>query len=338
MSRTPHAATEPSAALNAFLRGVERRAAVFATLQAGSEDAGDRALLSAMRAFRGVAAQLAIADWPRRFWAVLLAAPELREAREVADWPGEFDFLSGLGRGPRAALLLRLVSGLSETDAAGVLGIAKPTYRLALQRALPHRDDGLPDADAWRALGDAAHSATRELSAARLAHLARVREAVLLGRRLAPAVVVPVTLPVSAPDAALRRRWTRPAMAVVATASVVALAATFVMPVGRVPSAADSGRVRVSALPVADAPAATYDADAALLTHADFDQVLGEHADARSRDPGFYAWLAAGSPDAQIARDASASAIDARAVAAPDASAALAPADAPASETDDAPR
>lgn len=52
----------PPAALAAFLRGCERRGAVFAELQCGDPDRGDVALAAALRAFRGNAAALPMAD------------------------------------------------------------------------------------------------------------------------------------------------------------------------------------------------------------------------------------------------------------------------------------
>ena len=63
------------AALAAFLRGVERRGAVLAELQAGDAAAGDAALAAAMAGFRAAAADLPMADWPRAFWTRLLAQP-----------------------------------------------------------------------------------------------------------------------------------------------------------------------------------------------------------------------------------------------------------------------
>src|SRR3546814_7005135 len=66
MPRTLHDAASAPAALTAFLRGVERRGAVFAQLQVGDAATGDRALVAAMRAFRLPAAKIPFADWPRQ--------------------------------------------------------------------------------------------------------------------------------------------------------------------------------------------------------------------------------------------------------------------------------
>ena len=184
---TPRTLTDAAAApaaLTAFLRGVERRAAVFAQLHCGDADAGDNALAGAMRAFRNAAERTPVADWPRRFWGLLLATRQLREPSPGSHWPPEFARLAALGPGPRAVLLLRLAAGLTEADAALVLGIAQPSYRLALQRALPHHSDGSADAERWRQLGAAVQEATRQLPVQRLAHLAKLREAAIQGRKL----------------------------------------------------------------------------------------------------------------------------------------------------------
>ncbi|HJR74015.1 MAG TPA: hypothetical protein VJ806_10305, partial [Luteimonas sp.] len=68
------------AAINAFLRGAERRGAVFAELQCGDAVAGDAALAAAMRAFQANAAKAPMGEWPHRFWSLLLATPRLRQA------------------------------------------------------------------------------------------------------------------------------------------------------------------------------------------------------------------------------------------------------------------
>ena len=112
-----------NAALNAFLRGVERRGIVFAEWQGGDAEAGDAALAATLRGFGAVAAGIPFAEWPRRFWAMLLAAPELRGpvmAQATPAMSAAPAHLAQLGSGPRAALLLRLVAGLAESEAAAV--------------------------------------------------------------------------------------------------------------------------------------------------------------------------------------------------------------------------
>ena len=289
MPRTPNEAATAPAALTAFLRGVERRGAVFAQLQVGDAATGDRALVAAMRAFRLPAARIPFAEWPRQFWTLLLAVPELREQPAAPSWGSGFGPLSGIGRGPRAALLLRLVAGLAEAEAAAVLAVSRPTYRMALQRALPHREDGQPDTQGWRMLGEATRHAVRDLSAERMAQLARMREAAVLGRRLDPPAPAKVEHDRSAPA-----RWRRPAIIAVAAICLLAFAGTFL------PVFEDSVRgtppawIEVAPLPPADAPGSTFDDQAALLTHPDFELLAVETQEPAARDPGFYAWLSAG--------------------------------------------
>jgi hypothetical protein len=308
MSRTLHEAASAPAALTAFLRGVERRGAVFAQLQVGDAATGDRALVAAMRAFRLPAAKIPFPDWPRQFWTLLLATPELREQPVAPVWGSGFGLLAGIGRGPRAALLLRLVAGLPEAEAAAVLGVARPTYRLALQRALPHGEDGQPDMQGWRMLGEAARHAVRDLSAERMAQLARMREAAAHGRRL------------DLPAAAARERdpgapasWRLPAMAATAAVCLLAFAATFLPVFDDHADDMQTSRIEVVPLPPAQAPESTFDDRARLLTHPDFDLLADTADEVAAREPGFYAWLAAGAkvPAAENGADAAAPAIDA---------------------------
>ncbi|MBC7988858.1 MAG: hypothetical protein H7Y19_04670, partial [Luteimonas sp.] len=89
-----------------------------------------------------------------------------------------------------------------------------------------------------------------------------------------------------------RPRWWRAALAGTAALSVIALLATFLVPVG---DDGDAGDVRIHSrpLPPAEAPAATYDADTALLTHRDFELLAIDAVSEVARDPAFYAWLTA---------------------------------------------
>jgi len=126
-SESASGAASPSAAVGAFLRGVERRGLVFAWLLSGSRSDGREALDWTLERFRREAGRVAFGDWARHFWALLLAAPTLRRPPRDPRWAEEFAWLSGLGHGPRAALLLRLVAGLAEADAPTVLGTSRPT-------------------------------------------------------------------------------------------------------------------------------------------------------------------------------------------------------------------
>jgi hypothetical protein len=280
MTVPPPTGQTPAPALSAFLRGIERRGAVFAELLVGSPVLGDDALRVAMRSFRQVAARTPFGDWPRRFWALLLAAPPLRAVPATPAWPPPFALFRDLGMGPRAALLLRVAAGLGEADAAAVLGVARPTYRLALQRALPRLADGGPDVAAWHALGDAARAAIRALPPDRLGHLAQGREEALQQR--------------AAPRPAIRqpegpRRWRLPALAAVVLSTLGALAWTFLA----VPPPVDPDMpISTEPLPPAEAPAATYGADVALLGHPDLDLLLEASSEPAAAEPGFHAWHA----------------------------------------------
>jgi len=269
------------AALTAFLRGVERRGVVFAHWQGGDPAAGDAALAATLRDFARSAPTLPFAEWPRRFWAMLLAAPQLRDAATAAgDVPAA---VASLGSGPRAALLLRVVAGLAESEAAAVLGIARPTYRLALQRALPRGEGGSADTAAWRALSQAAQLAIRAVPAERLETVAMLRDG-LRPRPPAPAARPP------RPD---RPRWLWPATAAVAVLTACGLAATWWGPWLGAPHSATDGRIHIEPLPPAAAPAARFDPAGTLASHRDLDLLIAQATGTfpEDADPAFDAWL-----------------------------------------------
>lgn len=288
---TPASHDDPAAApaaLRAFLRGVERRGAVFAWLQVGDVAAGDAALAEAMVAFHDAAGATPFAEWPRCFWTLLLAAPSLRGERVQPDWPPQLQVLARAGCGPRAALLLRLAAGLTDGDAASVLGISRASWRLAVRRALPDGDDGGADADAWRELAEHVQDLLRQLDSDRLSALAHMRETVLAGRAWrAPRAPRATAQP--------RPRWLWPALVAVALLTVAALGATFITS----PLSSDRrmrggpAQVRAEPLPADDVSGAAYSAEVALLTHPDLELLIAEGQDSAVRDPAFHAWLAA---------------------------------------------
>lgn len=272
-------------ALAAFLRGVERRGAVLAELQAGDIHAGDAALAAAMQAFRGEAETLPVAAWPGRFWSCLIAQPGLRQRTPVALPLDAGDRLDTLGSGPRAALLLRLAAGLDEAQAAEVLGVAQPTYRLALQRALPRGEDGRADPAAWTRLREHVHKRIKTLPPARLERLARAREAAIHGFDIEP--IGP------APDATARPDRRRPAALAVVVACIAALGATW-MAERRDGVRGDRER-RVDARPLgpAAAPASRYGAQAGVLGHRDYALLADPAGRAQAEALAFHSWLAA---------------------------------------------
>ncbi len=273
-------------ALSAFLRGVERRGAVLAELQAGDAAAGDAALAGAMRQFRDAAGSVPMAEWPQRFWALLLAQPQLQQRTAVAVAIEATDRLGELGGGPRAALLLRVAAGLSEEEAAGVLAVGLPSYRLALQRALPHHADGRADPVAWQQMREQIHRRIKTLPPDRLVRLSSAREAVLRG--------VGPTVPTSEALAAPKRpRWVLPLLWALLAICALGLAATF-WPWGTsLDGTGASGRVEVEPLPEADSPAARYDEQVAIVAHRDFAQLADPRAEAAMQDLEFHSWLAA---------------------------------------------
>ncbi len=291
-SPSPNASPPP--ALSAFLRGVERRGAVLAELQAGDARLGDAALAAAMAQFRGEAESLAMPAWPTRFWSLLLAQPQLRSRTAVALPIDVTDRLGELGSGPRAALLLRVAAGLSEDEGAAVLGVSQPSFRLALQRALPHHEDGRADPEAWQRLREQIHRRIKTLPTDRLVRLSAARDAVMRGPG-------PASAPSSAADAAVRPRprWLIASLWVLLASCVLAFAASFIWPDLLTPWQRALGlepgvkRVRVEPLPESDEPAARYSPETALVAHRDFDLLADPQAQADARDLEFHSWYAA---------------------------------------------
>lgn len=294
------------AALAAFLKGCERRGAVFAELQCGDPERGDVALAAALRAFRAKAAALPMADWPVRFWSLLAATPQLRAEGAGARWPDGFSALARPATADRAALLLRLAGGLQEAEAADVLGLDGAAYRDALARACPRDALGHPDAGAWRSLAEAIQQHLRELPDDRLATLARLREEALAGTRLPPASAkTPTFMAAPAP-----RRWPWILLAVVLLLAAAGAGlwwwrgSTLLAPATTpaTTSTEQEGTVALppdpeitsAALPAADAPAARADAEIAADAHIDFALLADPAEEARAREADFLAWYVAG--------------------------------------------
>ena len=173
-------------ALTQFLRGVERRAAVFAQLQVGDPEHGDLTLEATIREFVRDARDCPEESWTPRFWAMLAASPMLEQDVLAPFWPGDLAPLARLEGGPRVALLLRLVAQLDDEMAAEVVGIDAASYRTVLQASLPQRPEGGADGPAWLAMRDEARYAIEDLTVDRLATIARVRDAVIAESAAAP--------------------------------------------------------------------------------------------------------------------------------------------------------
>ena len=192
--------------LTAFLRGVERRAAVFAQLQVGDAEHGDRALAQTVRDFVAEAAGIDEQAWPHRFWSMMVTSPLLEQEVLAPFWPGDLAPLARLDSGPRTALLLRLVAQMDDAQAAEVVGIDEASYRAVLQASLPQRPEGGADGPAWLAMRDEARYAVEDLTVERLATIARVRDTVIAER-----VAEPPAAPVEPVGAAARLARVLPA-------------------------------------------------------------------------------------------------------------------------------
>jgi len=295
--------TASTPALTAFLKGVERRADVLASLQCGDPELAGRALAAAFRAFQARAGEWPMAVWPTRFWALLAATPALREPGRAPQWPAGLAALAPLAAEDRLALLLRIVVGLDETAAAEVLGVDEAAYRQALARACPRDAAGHPDANAWRALAEAAQRELRDVAPQRLARIADVREAAVRASAAGTQAAAPR---MAARPARARRVVPRWLIAGIVLLGLVAATAWWVLrrppvslppdPVSQAPAGVlhvtDAAPVLVEELPADDLepPAAVASADpAAAAMLADPDLALARQAD-------FYAWFAAGGP------------------------------------------
>lgn len=307
-------APQAPAALAAFLRGVERRGALFAQLQCGDAERGDVALATTMRDFSAEAADLPMADWPRRFWQRLADAMVFRQPVAGARWPGPVAHLGQLAPPDRKALLTRLAAGLPEDEAAEVLGSDLLHYRAALAAACPVDAAGQPDAQGWRALAEAIQQQMRDLPPDRLARLARLRE-----RALSPeaARALPPTSPPPANAAAsgdaegnnARGRWQRWGIALIVALCVAAIVVSYLRPQwllqeGQLPGRAPGGpglglaeepEIRMEALPPADVPAARVEPADALMLHPDLALLRDPADEAIAQQADFYAWYLAGS-------------------------------------------
>lgn len=297
MSSTLHSAAAAPAALSAFLRGTERRAAVFAELQCGDIATAEGALAAAMRAFRNHASSLPMAEWPQRFWTLLTATPGLRQPGQETSWPSGLESLSGLEPWARRALLLRLAAGLEEQPAAAAAGMDAAGYRAALAAACPRDAHGDPDAAAWRVLAEAVQQQLRNLPPERLARLARLREAAIEGTRQASRVEDDPRAPaVRPPRSTPHRHWRRAGMAAAAVAVTLALAATWYWPAGSggddTPRPWADPQIEVEALPES-VPAARLTDAQALLLHPDLELLLDPEEPALAGDADFLAWYSA---------------------------------------------
>lgn len=271
----------PSPALAAFLRGIERRAYVFAWLQCGDAVEAEACLGRTLRAFRNVSAITTLSGWPAAFWSLLLAQAELSGGRSPEPE------LAALASGPRAALLLRLVGGLDFGHAAQVLGVAEETYRFALQRALQQLGDAGVSFATLGALRERLHRQVKTLPAERAEALAALRQRVLADQ------------PDPLPSPPAPRRRLRITLWLALLALLAALAATWWWP-GGTPAVPAAPTGLPAAAPVPAAPVAE-DPGADAVMHPDFAQLVAAEDDVVARALPRLAWWLADSASGDAA-------------------------------------
>lgn len=184
-------------------------------------------------------------------------------------------------------MLLRLAAGLEEAEAAAVLGIAEPSYRLALQRALPHHRDGRADPQAWRRLGEQVHRRIKTLPPPRLVRLSRAREAALTGALEPTDAAKP-----NNGFARSRPRWLLPLLWTLLALCAAAFATTFWWRAEALLDGPGPGQSWQRKLP-AEEPASRYGTEAGLVSHRDFELLADPQALAVTEQLGFHSWLAA---------------------------------------------
>lgn len=239
----------PPDAVAAFLRGLDRRARLVCHVQSGSREAAARAMAAVARVFAAEAPRWPVADWPARYWRMLLATPSLR-ADALAAMDPPLPGVARLAPASRAAVLLLLVAGLDEAAAADVLQLPVPDLQARVRESLPRDALGQPDVDVWRAWRAAAQ---RELARAYTSPVAPA----------APALRAPV-----APHRLVRWLWSGVGL------GLLAFTATFLLhPTGREAIQRWRAPIKREALPPAQPPRARFDPtdptlhpDRALLT------------------------------------------------------------------------
>lgn len=296
MTRSPAPPASRPAAVAAFLRGVHRRSRLLARVQAGDPGAARDALSVAAKVFAADAGQWPIAEWPAQYWRLLLSVPAMGLRRAEADAAPILPQIARLTPSLRAAVLLHLVAGLEDGDAAAALGIGVGLYQQRIRSALPRTPQGELDLDVWRAWRDAAQQALEQLpdaveptSAAPRAPQPRPAAAAAFERDTAADAAA-----VGAAPRAQRRRMRWLWLALLACA--LALVATFfVHPRGRALIDAWRHRVTVEALPSAAPPKARFDPGDARL---DPDRALRAAPQelALARRLPLLAWLVASHP------------------------------------------
>mgnify|MGYP000199736922 FL=1 len=249
--------------MQAFRRGIDRRAYVLARAQCGDSDLLQSALSAVDSAFNAEYAELPISQWPIRFWTLLLSRKELAQGQ--SPWPA----LASISHGPRAALLLRLVAGLDFSHAAQVLNISETTYRFALERGLEQLHAAGFNFEELERLRDSFFEEVKQLPTE------------LIQTRERPAVVITPPLRVAELEPEIKKTGPWPWLVVLMAVVLVGLLWWW---------STQSSDV-VAAKPVSFTEVQTA------VIHPDYDVIANPDIQAQAEDLAFLSWIAAGAPE-----------------------------------------
>lgn len=265
---SPHDSSVNSIAMQAFRRGIDRRAYVLARAQCGDSDLLQSALKGVDATFNAEYAELPISQWPIRFWTLLLSRKELAQGQ--SPWPA----LASISHGPRAALLLRLVAGLDFSHAAQVLNISETTYRFALERGLEQlHAAGFNFAELER-LRDSFFDEVKQLPTELIQ--TRERPAVLF----APSIPTPVSEPEPEPEIKKTAVW--PWLLLLMALLLGGLAWWWWN--SQQAQAPESAKLVLTDVQTA-------------VIHPDYDVIAHPEVQAQAEDLAFLSWIAAGAPE-----------------------------------------
>ena len=249
--------------MQAFRRGIDRRAYVLARAQCGDSDLLQSALSAVDDAFNAEYAELPISQWPIRFWTLLLSRKEL--AQGMSPWPA----LASISHGPRAALLLRLVAGLDFSHAAQVLNISETTYRFALERGLEQLHAAGFNFEELERLRDSFFEEVKQLPTE------------LIQTRERPAVVITPSLLVAELEPEIKKTGPWPWLVLL---MAIVLGGLFWWW-----STQSSNVVVAKAVSLTEVQAA--------VIHPDYDVIANPDIQAQAEDLAFLSWIAAGAPE-----------------------------------------
>lgn len=263
MNSSPINSAASSSAMQAFRRGIDRRAYVLARAQCGDSDLLQSALSAVDSAFNAEYAELPISQWPIRFWTLLLSRKEL--AQGMSPWPA----LASISHGPRAALLLRLVAGLDFSHAAQVLNISETTYRFALERGLEQLHAAGFNFEELERLRDSFFEEVKQLPTE------------LIQTRERPAVAIAPSLLFAEREPEIKKTGPWPWLVLLMAIVLGGLLWWW--------STQSSDVVAAKAVSLTEVQAA--------VIHPDYDVIANPDIQAQAEDLAFLSWIAAGAPE-----------------------------------------